>query len=62
MVLYGLLVDPFIHYRRWNAAVDASLRRCICLDRRQASLLLLRFIIQLEGVWGELPSLPEPLV
>ena len=62
MVLYGLLVDPFIHYRRWNAAVDASLRRCICLDRRQASLLLLRFNHQLERVWGELLSLLKPLI
>ena len=24
MVLCGLLVDPFIHYRRWNIAVDDS--------------------------------------
>ena len=62
MVLYGLLVDPFIHCRRRNAAVDASLRRRICLDHRQASLLLLRVNLQLEQVWGELLSLPKPLV
>jgi len=41
---------------------STSEHRRICLDRRQASLLLLRFILQLERVWGELLSLPELFV